>query len=319
MSQRRPPADAASAARARAGFHHEGLFHDGDDGFVAAVVPFLSEAVGRAEPALVAVSPRRIELLRDALGDSGRAVRFVDMRALGANPARIIPAWREFLDTHAGARVLGVGEPIWAGREEPELAECRIHEALLNTAFGAGPPWRLLCPYDVDALDGEVIAAARCTHPVVSWQGANAPSASYAPAFDALAGTLPEPTGCPLTMAFGGDGLADVRRLMIAAAEDSLPRDRAEDLVLAVNELAANSICHGGGGGVVRLWSEPHAIVCEVCDHGHLEDPLAGRVRPALERKRGRGLWMVNQLCDLVQIRSSPAHGTVVRVRVGSA
>ena len=44
-----------------------------------------------------------------------------------------------------------------------------------------------------------------------------------------------------------------------------------------------------------------------------MADPLAGRLAPGTEELDGRGLWMVNQLCDLVQLRSSAA-GTTVRV-----
>ena len=38
-------------------------------------------------------------------------------------------------------------------------------------------------------------------------------------------------------------------------------------------------------------------------------------VRPRVEQPSGRGLWLVNQLCDLVSVRSA-ADGTTVRVRV---
>ena len=54
-----------------------------------------------------------------------------------------------------------------AGRSEAELAECHQHESLLNLAFGAGPGWRLLCPYDVTALPDDVIEEARANHPLV--------------------------------------------------------------------------------------------------------------------------------------------------------
>jgi anti-sigma regulatory factor (Ser/Thr protein kinase) len=59
------------------------------------------------------------------------------------------------------------------------------------------------------------------------------------------------------------------------------------------------------------VWRDGDALVCEVRDRGQLGDPLAGR-RPTPEQPDGRGLWLVNQLCDLVQLRSS-ASGTVVR------
>jgi anti-sigma regulatory factor (Ser/Thr protein kinase) len=81
-----------------------------------------------------------------------------------------------------------------------------------------------------------------------------------------------------------------------------------------VSELAANSICHGGGKGRVRLWREgPHAV-CEVHDGGLITDPLVGRRRPnPREHIGGAGLWAVNQLCDLVLIRSTREQGTTVR------
>jgi anti-sigma regulatory factor (Ser/Thr protein kinase) len=92
---------------------------------------------------------------------------------------------------------------------------------------------------------------------------------------------------------------------------------RAADLVLAVNELAANSVRFGGSHGTLWLWQSDGELVCEVEDDGQVTQPLAGRRRPAPSAADGRGLWMVNQLCDLVQLRSSPA-GTSVRVHMRS-
>ena len=80
-------------------------------------------------------------------------------------------------------------------------------------------------------------------------------------------------------------------------------------------EVATNSLRHGGGRGTLRVWREDGALVCEVRDAGRLQNPMAGRERPTPERDGGRGLWMVNQLCDLVQLRSFP-DGAAVRVHV---
>ena len=57
------------------------------------------------------------------------------------------------------------------------------------------------------------------------------------------------------------------------------------------------------------------AVVCEVRDHGRIADPLAGRRVPAPARPSGRGLWLANNLCDLMQIRLQD-DGCVVRIRV---
>ena len=100
---------------------------------------------------------------------------------------------------------------------------------------------------------------------------------------------------------------------MVAGERCGVPVDRVADLALAVHELAANSVLHGGGHGVLRIWCESRALLCEVTDQGQVLDPLTGRHHVEPEGSSGRGLWMVNHLCDLVQLRSSDA-GTVVRV-----
>ena len=65
----------------------------------------------------------------------------------------------------------------------------------------------------------------------------------------------------------------------------------------------------------MSIWRDNGTLLCEVRDGGHLDDPLAGRQPPAHGQLNGRGLWMANQLCDLVQIRSLP-DGNVVRLHV---
>jgi anti-sigma regulatory factor (Ser/Thr protein kinase) len=87
------------------------------------------------------------------------------------------------------------------------------------------------------------------------------------------------------------------------------------DLVAAASELAANSVAHGGGSGTLRIWRERPRLLVEFEDRGTIAEPLAGRFRPPPTQEGGRGLWLANQLCDLVQIRSSAALGTTVRLQ----
>jgi len=57
-------------------------------------------------------------------------------------------------------------------------------------------------------------------------------------------------------------------------------------------------------------------VVCEVRDTGQISDPLAGMSRPdATAASRQRGLWLVHQVSDLVQLRTGSA-GTIIRVHV---
>jgi len=313
----------ASAPAETARFRHEALFYAGEEQFLAGTLPFVSTALAREEPVLAVLRRDRSALLREALGDAAELVRFQDMHQLGRNPARIIPAWREFLDQNAadGRGVRGIAEPIWPDRSQAELAECERHESLLNLAFDRGEAWHLLCPYDLDGLDEHVIESARRHHPFVTLDGGSRRSERYvnstAPP-DPFAGVLPAPATDIEVLRFGCEQLKMIRSAVATwAAGAMLGGERVERLVLAVNELASNSVRYGGGGGTLRLWSEPQTLVCEVRDGGHIEQPLAGRIRPTAGQHGGRGLWLVNQLCDLVQIRSTPS-GTVVRLHMST-
>ena len=310
------------AAPAEGGFRHESLLYVGDDEFLTGTAPFIEEGLEAGEPVLVAVGPRRRELIEQALGACRAKVGFLDMHALGRNPARIIPAWQRFLASAApgGGPVRGIGEPIWPGRSAAELAECDRHEALLNLAFGTGRAWSLLCPYDAERLDAEVLEGARRNHPLLAGAaGVHVSDAHVAPgeAPGPFEGALPAPRGTVEHTDFTSPhGLAPMRTWLSAwATAAPLSADRVKQLVFAVNELASNSVCYGGGRGTLRAWREDGTAMCEVTDAGHIEQPLAGRIDPAPAQPAGRGLWLVNQLCDLVQIRSSAA-GTSVRVHM---
>ena len=129
---------AALSQASPAGFRHEALLYAGEDEFVDATLPFIEQGVGANEAVLVVVSNRKIDALRERLAD-GQAVMFANMEHVGTNPARIIPAWRSFVEGSSKRKqaMRGIGEPIWPGRTASELAECHHHEALLNTAFAA--------------------------------------------------------------------------------------------------------------------------------------------------------------------------------------
>ena len=97
------------------------------------------------------------------------------------------------------------------------------------------------------------------------------------------------------------------------AAHAGLDPSRSDELVAAAHEIATNSVRHGGGRGEVRLWRDDHSVICDFTDGGRIHDPMVGRERPLPGSAGGRGLWLANQMCDLVQIRNMPT-GTVVRL-----
>ncbi|MBA2644213.1 MAG: sensor histidine kinase, partial [Solirubrobacterales bacterium] len=274
-------------------FRHEALLYEGLDQLVERTVPFIREGLEAGEPVAVAMVSDKIDALREALGDDADGVRFSDMAEIGRNPARIIPALKSFTSRYQqdGSRVRGIGEPIWSGRSSHELVECQLHEALINVAFSPTDPFHLLCPYDVATLEPSVIHEARCTHPHVIATGSDPVSREYRGGIDVTSPfdiALPRPAARPAVLSFDHGSLADVRDLVMEQAEQAgLGPARTGDLVIAAHELATNSVRHGGGNGILRVWREEDALVCEVKDRGHITDPLIGRRVPSAAASGG--------------------------------
>jgi anti-sigma regulatory factor (Ser/Thr protein kinase) len=300
-------------------FRHEAMVYHGEAQFLAGALAFIEAGLAEGEPVLVAVCDEKIDLLRSGLGRDADDVSFADMTDVGRNPARIMPLWAEFVERSHGRHVRGLGEPVWPGRGEAAIAECRTHEALVNTAFGGGASWDLLCPYDAGTLAPQVIGDARATHPFLMDGPGHGTNADFDPQLATLMGSddLPPPATAPAhQIVFGTASLGDIRQLVAEyAVRVGLHSSRVDDFVLATNELVGNSVRHGGGAGELRLWVEPPRLLAEVRDRGWITDPLVGRRRPTPEQAGGRGLWIANQVCDLVQVRSSPG-STVVRLHI---
>lgn len=110
--------------------------------------------------------------------------------------------------------------------------------------------------------------------------------------------------------------LARVRALVRdEASAAGLPTARVADLVLAVSEVAANTVRHARSAGTLTITRELGEIVCEVRDAGVITDPLAGRRTPPQGALNGHGLWLVFQVCDQVELLSG-ADGTMVRMHM---
>ena len=318
MSTGSPP------VRPHSSYRHEAFLHDGDAGLVAGLVPFVRDGLDAGQPVMAALPEWQLAPLADALGPDASRVELVDMAAMGANPARIIPAWQRFLEQSCGPDrpARGIGAPIWAARSADELAECQFHEALLNVAVDPDLPLWLRCPYDTAALDPVTIAEAHHSHPIIVDTTEYTGSLTYGGAHhvrELFSASLPEPAGPVDGLSFTGEDLEDVRTVVSRhAAAAGLELERIWEAGLAVHEVAANSVRHGGGRGRLRLWHESGSVVAEVTDAGFIDDPLAGRRAPASDEVDGRGLWLANQLCDLVQVRSTD-DGAVVRMTIRPA
>jgi len=109
--------------------------------------------------------------------------------------------------------------------------------------------------------------------------------------------------------------LSEVRALAEKHARMAgLPEPRVADFVIAVSEIAANTVAHARSQGSMEIWSDADEIVCEIRDSGIITSPLASLRAPS-PAAAGHGLWIVQQVCDRVELHSDE-HGTVVRLHM---
>jgi len=132
-------------------------------------------------------------------------------------------------------------------------------------------------------------------------------------------GLLPGPPSSdpddPMSYTYTTD-LAAIRAVVHRyALQAGLSEARAIDLTLAVSEVAANTVKHAKSPGSLQIWYDTREIVCQIHDEGIITDPLAGRREPSLDAQGGHGLWIVNQVCDQVEMLSDET-GTTIRLHM---
>lgn len=300
-----------------AGLEHSALFYRGDEEFLDAVVPFVLDGVRNSEPVFVAVPAHNLRLLRDALGEAAGSVALADMTEVGANPARVFGEFSMLLQQRADEPMRWVGEPVWPGRAAEEYPACVQNEALVNIAF-PGFDLKTLCPYDAAGLSDDVLADARRTHPLIREGGTLSRSTDFA--VDEALARCNEPLftdpGAVTLDIHDLNELSHARDFAIHYAGGvGLSATGIGDLQLIITELVTNSINYTGAGCRLALWTNAGALVCEVRDHGHLDDPLVGRRAPTDRATSGRGLFLINAIADLVRTHTSPT-GTTMQVHL---
>jgi anti-sigma regulatory factor (Ser/Thr protein kinase) len=297
-------------------FRHAALFYQGPGDYLPALSSVMTASRARGDALFIVVPGDRVPLVRQMLRAGSANVTLADMTELGRNPARIIPALMTYAGERRGQRVCCIAEPVWPGRTAAELLEATKHEALINLAFRDSPV-TVICPYDTAGLPGSVIEETASTHPVVlqgqqekasdRYRGPDLPPRCKRP--------LPRPPADAEALGYSND-LYQVRSFVTSWAERAgLTRERIHDLVLAISELAANTLYHTRSGGTVQVWQTPEELICQVADSGRITDPLARHRLPSRDRLNGQGLWLVNQVCDLVQARTG-RKGTTTRLHM---
>ena len=314
------PVSGPASSRAAGGgesLSHLAYFYDDERDYLSYLSAFALAGLRNAEPVLVSVPDRKAALLRERLGAESRLLRYGAIAETGRNPARLIPELRAFLDEHRGQRVRCVSEAIWPGRSAAELCEATRHEALMNLAFDSSPT-TIVCPYDASALAPSVLGGAECTHPALLRNGQAQSAVGYAgrgvvPA--ECEAPLPAPPADAQVLTYEAS-LRPVRELVAShGAALRMAEERITNLVIAAGEITANTLRHTSAGGTFWVWHTSEEIICQARDQGWIADPLAGRWRRPAEGS-GHGLWVVNQVCDLVEIRTSRAAGTIIRLHM---
>ncbi len=305
------PATANSAAP----FAHIALFYRSASQYAQEVGQFVRAGLATGEAIMIAVPRPRALLLREELGVYAAGVAFADITTVGRNPGRILSAMHAFVQAHSDQAVRYIGEPGWRSRTAAEWHEVARHEVLVNVAF-AGQPVRALCPYDAVALAPEALLQAERSHPALLEAGRLRANGSFSGlGFAEHDAPLPDAPEGTVVLMYRDDPRSARNFARDRAKAEGLREPRITDLVIAVGELAANTLRHTDGTGSVRVWGTDTEVICEVRDGGCIGDVLAGRRGPAPEAGRGHGLWVVQQVCDLVEMRTNVA-GTTFRLHM---
>ncbi len=299
------------------GFGHAMLRYRSPQEYAATCAHYLRSAVSAGAAVLVAATSGHLEALAVSFGETSANVRLAELTTRGADPGRVLSMIRMFARDHSGQPLLFAQDVGWLGRPGEDLAEALRYEVLLCPGL-AGSGAGMLCCYDA-GLDLAILAEAERVHPVVIDAERQRASATYAgtglPEAD-RGRALSQPPPDAKVLTFREDQGAVRRFTESAGHQAGLPRDRVIDLVIAVAEIAANTLRHTSAPGVLTIWATADEVVCQVADRGRIGDPLAGTIRPdPTATGSHRGLWLVHQVMDLVQIRTGPA-GTAVRMHM---
>jgi anti-sigma regulatory factor (Ser/Thr protein kinase) len=283
--------------------------------YLDGLLPFISAAVRADQPVLLAVPRSNLAMLTEGLGGLSGSVVLTDMTQAGRNPGRILgEVLTKFVDKYRDEPVQLVAESTWPSRSEVEYPACVQHEALLNRAL-AGRDVTVVCPYHVAQLGPEVIADARRTHPLL-WQNGefHNDNGEYDPEAMLTHYNQPlssDPTAVRYTARKLGD-LSGARSFAGAYAQwFGLSPDQTADLQLIASELASASLSEVGGTCRLALWRTDGHLICEARDGGSLDDPLAGRRPYSSDSDRGRGLYVVNAVADLVRMHTTAEETTI--------
>jgi AcrR family transcriptional regulator len=294
---------------------HEALIYSSDEELLARVVPFLRDGLAAGEPAIAVLTPSKLALLREALGEDAQRVSFADATMRYRRPARAAAELREHLDAELLRGdvefVRMVGE-IPYGPSAQEHSEWRRYESVVNRALADFPAW-IICIHDARVLTEQILSDARCTHPFVSTRDARDQSAVYIETDEVEQAFTRDVDGVNdplvrLTVAEERD-LDDLRRVVSGAARAAgLAPTVVDDVTVGVAELVRDAF-HGDGEATVEVAREGARLRVEVSERGSTQNALDTRV----------GLSIAHLVSERVELDSEAGAHTVRLTLDGAA
>ena len=149
--------------------NHRMLPYGSDDEYVAPLTAFIAEGIACDDCVLAVTTKRHASLLQDALGANAGHVEFLDATEWYRSLPGAATGYRNYVKERyeggaAWTRI--VGEPVWTGHSETELADWFRYEALINLSFASSPA-TVVCTYDTRSTPSGALDDAFRTHPQV--------------------------------------------------------------------------------------------------------------------------------------------------------
>lgn len=301
-----------------AGASHEAFAYLGATDLVSTIAPRVGSAVAAGDVVTAVLDDAAAKELRAALGTASTGVDFCDpAQVYGVPGFTTAMAWartcRHITSPHRRSLVVGQQLTDLPGCDDDYWARLCVGLEIATAAL----PLTVLCAY-LDEERGRRRVAT--THPLLIGATGPARNPAYRHPHEVVLDHPPPPPpqlGAPVVQQDFAD--ADLRELRYVvgdvATAAGLGRDRAADVMLAVNELATNTVEHGPGHGRLRIWTDfavASDLVVEVSDSGRMDVPFPGMVLPPPAGARGRGLWLASELSDVMEVWNDD--GTVIHL-----
>jgi AcrR family transcriptional regulator len=297
---------------------HEVLVYSSEEVFLARLVPFLRDGLDAGQPTIVALTPKNVALLREALGQDAARISFADAITHYRRPAHAIAEYRRRLDSELSrpdAELVRIVGELQFGRSAQEDAEWTRYESMINRGLAGYPAW-IICAYDTRALPEQVVADAHCTHPVVSTSDTREASAGYIetdkfvePPFVREGERGDGNPFASLTVTKERD-LDEVHRVVAGAARAAgLAPTIVDDVTVAAGELVRDALRQGDGGASVQITRDGARWHCEVTDRD------SGQTMPGDEI----GLSIARLISERVELTSGAGARTVRLTFTGAA